>query len=54
MTTLELVQKNHANKPNPAKDLAVFGAMCAICGTKFTFWFYAIAITVTLVLYFSL
>ena len=51
MTTLEMVEEKHKEKPDHEKDFATFAAMCATCGPKFTFWFYGIAIVITLLLY---
>ena len=55
MTTLEAWKEAHKNdKDTTAKDLAIFGAMCATCGTKFTLWFYGIGLLIVLILWLTL
>jgi hypothetical protein len=55
MTTQEAWEEAHKNdKDTTAKDLAIFGAMCATCGTKFTLWFYGIGLLIVLILWLTL
>lgn len=46
MTTPEAYEHNHRHdkKSSPAESIALFGAMCAIFGVKFTVWFYIVGI----------
>lgn len=50
MTTLEAYEENHKNdkKSSPGESAALFGAMCAIFGVKFTIWFYIVGILLLL------
>ncbi len=55
MTTLEMSEKHHRDyKSNTAKDLAIFGAMCATCGTTFACWFYGIGLLIMFILWLTL
>lgn len=54
MTTLEMSREHHKDSSNTAKDLAIFGAMCATCGTTFTAWFYVIGLLIVFILWLAM